>query len=76
MHNIISVFSVFRVTNGLRKLQFRIESVRREESGHCRPQDQALEPRMYNAVKNNFKVGTADNITDRSATVQVRQHQF
>ena len=27
VHNIISVFSVFRVINGLRKLQFRIESV-------------------------------------------------
>ena len=27
VHNIISVFSVFRVTNGSRKLQFRIESV-------------------------------------------------
>ena len=27
VRNIISVFYVFRVTNGLRKLQFRIESV-------------------------------------------------
>ena len=30
LHNSISVFSVFRVTNGLRKFQSRIESVQRK----------------------------------------------
>ena len=46
---------------------------RRQEPGHRRPQDQALEARMNKAVKHNFKVGTAENVINRSATIKLRE---
>ena len=41
--------------------------------GHCRPQDQNLEAMFNNSAKNCFKLGTVQNVLNKSSLIQERE---
>ena len=41
--------------------------------GHCRPQDQNLEAMFNNSAKNCFKLGSIQNVLNKSSLIQERE---